>query len=141
MQRQTGTTFVLVTHDQDEALAMATRIGLLHQGRLAQVGAPAELYERPASRFVAGFMGTDNVLPAACCGTGRLQLEGIGPAEAPDATPEGTVWVALRPERLVIAAGRSGRREPGGGRGRAERVFRATRRITWCGCRAARRCM
>src|SRR5207244_887733 len=57
VQRETGTTFVLVTHDQDEALAMATRIGLLHQGRLVQVGTPTDVYERPASRYVAEFMG------------------------------------------------------------------------------------
>src|SRR4051812_14770958 len=106
VQRQTGTTFVLVTHDQDEALAMATRIGLLHQGRLAQVGAPAELYERPASRYVAGFMGNDNVLPGVVRG-GRLELEGVGPAEALGTAPEGKVWVALRPERLVIERGGS----------------------------------
>ena len=92
---------MLVTHDQDEALAMATRIGLLHRGRLAQVGAPAELYERPASRYVAGFMGNDNVLPAVVR-DGRLELEGIGPAEASGAAPEGKLWVALRPERLRI---------------------------------------
>jgi ABC-type Fe3+/spermidine/putrescine transport system ATPase subunit len=89
VQRQTGTTFVLVTHDQDEALAMATRIGLLHDGRLAQVGTPAELYERPASRYVAGFMGNDNVLPARV-----LEAEGAAPC--------GRIWVAIRPERLRI---------------------------------------
>src|SRR4051794_28721411 len=104
VQRQTGTTFVLVTHDQDEALAMATRIGLLHQGRLAQVGAPAELYEHPASRYVAGFMGNDNVLPAVVY-EGRIEIEGIGPAQAATAAPDGQVWVALRPERLRIEPG------------------------------------
>lgn len=108
VQRQTGTTFVLVTHDQDEALAMATRIGLLHDGRLAQVGTPAELYERPASRYVAGFMGNDNVLPARVLSPGppaRLELDGIGPAEAAAAAPCGEIWIALRPERLRIAPG------------------------------------
>jgi spermidine/putrescine ABC transporter ATP-binding subunit len=108
VQRQTGTTFVLVTHDQDEALAMATRIGLLHEGRLAQVGTPAELYEHPVSRYVAGFMGNDNVLPARVLDPGppaRLELEGIGPAEASVAAPPGPVWVALRPERLRIEQG------------------------------------
>ena len=63
VQRETGTTFVLVTHDQDEALAMATRIGLLHQGRLEQVGTPAEVYERPASRYVAAFMAAPTSCP------------------------------------------------------------------------------
>jgi ABC-type Fe3+/spermidine/putrescine transport system ATPase subunit len=108
VQRQTGTTFVLVTHDQDEALAMATRIGLLHDGRLAQVGTPAELYERPASRYVAGFMGNDNVLPARVLSRGppaRLEIEGVGPAEAEGAAPCGRIWVAIRPERLRIEPG------------------------------------
>ncbi|MBV8913216.1 MAG: ABC transporter ATP-binding protein, partial [Acetobacteraceae bacterium] len=107
VQRQTGTTFVLVTHDQDEALAMATRIGLLHRGRLEQVGTPAELYERPVSRYVAGFMGNDNVLAGRVIEPGppaRLELEGIGPAEAASSGPAGPVWVAMRPERLRIAA-------------------------------------
>ena len=57
VQRQLGTTFVVVTHDQDEALSMASRIGLLEKGRLAQVGTPTEIYERPATRSVAAFMG------------------------------------------------------------------------------------
>jgi spermidine/putrescine ABC transporter ATP-binding subunit len=111
VQRETGTTFVLVTHDQDEALAMATRIGLLHQGRLAQVGTPAEIYERPASRYVAAFMGAANILP----GTVRtaapdaiLDLDGIGPAQAAGPAPAAAgspLHVALRPERLRIAPG------------------------------------
>ncbi len=108
VQRQTGTTFVLVTHDQDEALAMATRIGLLHHGRLAQVGTPAELYERPASRYVAGFMGNDNVLAATVVEPGppsRLEIDGVGPAQAACAAPPGKVWLALRPERLRIEPG------------------------------------
>ncbi len=108
VQRQTGTTFVLVTHDQDEALAVATRIGLLHDGRLAQVGTPADLYERPVSRYVAGFMGNDNVLPARILDPGppaTLELEGIGPAQAACPAAPGPLWVALRPERLRIAPG------------------------------------
>ena len=100
VQAETGTTFVLVTHDQDEALAIATRIGLLHQGRLVQVGTPAEIYERPASRYVAEFMGAANILPATADGSG-LAIDGIGRVHAP-ATPPGRVHVALRPERLAI---------------------------------------
>ena len=111
VQRQTGTTFVLVTHDQDEALAMATRIGLLHQGRLVQVGAPAEIYERPASRYVAAFMGGANILPATVRQAGPmavLDLDGVGTAQAggPAPAPSGSaIYVALRPERLRIAPG------------------------------------
>ena len=104
VQAETGATFVLVTHDQDEALAMATRIGLLHQGRLVQVGTPAEIYERPATRYVAEFMGAANILPGRVDG-GVLVLDGIGPVHAAGPLPDGPVHVALRPERLRIGAG------------------------------------
>ncbi len=78
VQRQLGTTFVMVTHDQEEALSMATRIGLLEGGRLAQVGTPAEIYERPASRSVAAFMGAANILPARVRAPGLLDLPSLG---------------------------------------------------------------
>ena len=102
VQAQTGTTFVLVTHDQDEALAMATRIGLLHHGCLAQVGTPAELYERPASRYVAGFMGNDNVMPARSLDTSHIEIDGIGAIEIHGPAPTTAFWVAIRPERLRL---------------------------------------
>ena len=109
--RRTGTTAVMVTHDQEEALAVGDRIGLLNHGRLEQVGPPAELYERPATRFVAGFLGAANLLPAVvrsagaertvlglACGT---EVEGPGSALAPGAA----VTLGVRPERLRIGAG------------------------------------
>ena len=105
VQRSTGTTFVLVTHDQDEALAMATRIGLLHGGRLAQVGTPAEVYERPASRYVAEFMGAANLLPGTARAGGVVELDGIGLVRAerlPQVPPGAAVCVAVRPERLRV---------------------------------------
>ncbi len=102
IQQQTGTTFVMVTHDQDEALAMATRIGLLHNGRLAQIGTPADLYERPASRYVAGFMGNDNVLSAHALDSNRIEIDGIGPVQSHAAAPSSAFWVAIRPERLRL---------------------------------------
>ena len=108
VQRSTGTTFVLVTHDQDEALAMATRIGLLHGGRLAQVGTPAEIYERPASRYVAEFMGAANLLPGTTGAGGVVELDGIGAikvAGPPPGPPGAAVTVALRPERLRLGGG------------------------------------
>ncbi len=103
VQRQLGTTFVLVTHDQEEALAMATRIGLLHEGRLAQVGTPAEIYERPASRYVAAFMGAANILPAVRRTPGVLDLPSVG-ATATAEGPPGSLHVVLRPERLRLSA-------------------------------------
>ena len=65
LQRQVGITFVFVTHDQEEALTMSDRIAVFESGRIEQVGAPADVYERPASAFVAGFVGTSNLLDAA----------------------------------------------------------------------------
>jgi putative spermidine/putrescine transport system ATP-binding protein len=62
LQRETGITFVFVTHDQDEAMTMSDRIAVFNAGRIEQVGAPAEIYERPATAFVAGFVGTSNLL-------------------------------------------------------------------------------
>ena len=64
LQRRLGIGFILVTHDQQEALTMATRIGVMQDGKLRQVGTPEEVYERPASRFVAEFLGAANILPA-----------------------------------------------------------------------------
>jgi putrescine transport system ATP-binding protein len=106
IQRETGTTFILVTHDQDEALSVATRIGLLQDGRLAQIGTPADLYERPANRYVAAFMGAENILPATVRDPGPpalLDIAGIGPATAAGTAPAGLLQVALRPERLRLA--------------------------------------
>ena len=108
VQRETGTTFVLVTHDQDEALAMATRIGLLHQGRLAQVGTPAEIYERPATRYVAEFMGGANILSGTVRHAGPdavLDLPAVGTVHARGLAPAGQgapIHLALRPERIRL---------------------------------------
>ena len=108
VQRETGTTFVLVTHDQDEALAMASRIGLLHGGRLEQVGTPAEIYERPATRYVAEFMGGANILPGTVREAGPdavLDVPSIGTVQARGPAPAGagaSLHLALRPERLRL---------------------------------------
>ena len=105
VQRQLGTTFVVVTHDQDEALSMATRIGLLEKGRLAQIGTPTEIYERPASRSVASFMGAANILPAQITAPGAVTLTGLPVTLALDTGgARGAVHVALRPERLRLSS-------------------------------------
>jgi putative spermidine/putrescine transport system ATP-binding protein len=62
IQQQVGITFIYVTHDQEEALTMSDRLAVFNHGRIEQVGAPAEVYERPATAFVAGFVGTSNLL-------------------------------------------------------------------------------
>lgn len=90
LQRKVGITFVFVTHDQGEALAMSDRIAIFNQGKVVQVGAPAEIYERPQTRFVADFVGSSNVLtPAFAKAHGGENL-----------------WTSLRPERISAAKGR-----------------------------------
>jgi putrescine transport system ATP-binding protein len=109
LQRQLGTTFIVVTHDQEEALTLASRIGVMQHGRLAQVGTPAEVYEQPVSRFVAEFLGAANILRA----TPRtnqpdgavLELPGLATTvRAATAAPNDTALLALRPERLRLDA-------------------------------------
>jgi putative spermidine/putrescine transport system ATP-binding protein len=62
IQQEVGLTFVYVTHDQEEALTMSDRLAVFNEGRIEQIGAPAEVYERPATEFVAGFVGVSNVI-------------------------------------------------------------------------------
>ena len=83
LQEQLGLTFVMVTHDQEEAMSMATRLAVMNAGRIAQIGTPHEVYEHPASRFVADFIGIANIL----------------------ALPGGS-WMALRPEKITLSAER-----------------------------------
>lgn len=109
--RRLGTTAILVTHDQDEALATADRIGVLNRGRLEQVGSPAALYERPATRFVASFLGAANLLEAVVRQAGpqgTLLALGCGAEVAApgSALPVGAaVTLAVRPERVRLGEG------------------------------------
>jgi ABC-type Fe3+/spermidine/putrescine transport system ATPase subunit len=113
LQREVGTTVVYVTHDQSEALTMADRIGVIHEGTMRQVGTPRDLYERPASTFVAGFVGETNVLDAVVVEAGPSPLlrtasgDGVvvAGAERP-VDPGAAVRVGIRPERLSLAPGR-----------------------------------
>jgi spermidine/putrescine transport system ATP-binding protein len=75
IQREVGITFVYVTHDQEEALTMSDRIAVMNRGRVEQVGAPEEIYERPATTFVAGFIGVSNLMPATVAGAGEVRLD------------------------------------------------------------------
>ena len=111
LQRALGITVVFVTHDQTEALTMADRVSVLDGGRLQQIGSPKELYERPETAFVAGFIGETNFwngtlsAPAAPGEIGRIMLEGGGEAEAVAscALPAGPARLAVRPERIRLA--------------------------------------
>ena len=115
LQQRVGITFIYVTHDQDEALTMSDRIGVMHEGRLLQIGAPEEIYERPTSRFVADFIGEINLLPAVSVDANTVRmLDGKAMSAANDAQPETEVTIAIRPERFslhgadeAVPAGRS----------------------------------
>jgi putrescine transport system ATP-binding protein len=106
LQRATGAAFVMVTHDQEEALALADRIAVLEGGRIAQLGPPRAIYERPASRFVARFLGAANVLEGRAA-AGAFDSPEAGVTFAGD-IPPGTVAVALRPERIRVAPDANG---------------------------------
>jgi len=102
LRRSLGVSFVLVTHDQDEALEMADRIGVMRHGRMAQVGTPAALYEAPADRFVAEFLGAANILPCVVDGC-SVALPALGVAvRTSRAGVAGPGLLALRAERLRI---------------------------------------
>ena len=74
LQREVGITFVYVTHDQEEAVTMSDRIGVMHDGKLLQVDSPEAIYERPSTRFVADFIGQTNFLEATVAGSGEVVL-------------------------------------------------------------------
>ncbi|MGF1618890.1 MAG: ABC transporter ATP-binding protein [Acidimicrobiia bacterium] len=103
LQTRVGITFIYVTHDQEEALTMSDRIGVMNEGALLQIGPSEEIYERPASRFVADFIGEINLIPVSVAEKGRIRLsngqefpistEGIG---------EAAPTLAIRPERLSL---------------------------------------
>jgi len=104
VQRKLGVTFIIVTHDQDEAMTLADRIAVMNAGKLAQVASPAEIYEQPRSRWVADFIGDVSLIEGRFSAPGLMQTtvgelrarqEGAGVGE--------TVWLALRPEKIALA--------------------------------------
>jgi sulfate/thiosulfate transport system ATP-binding protein len=107
VQRELGITTVLVTHDQEEAFAMADRIGVMNLGRLLEMGAPHELYSRPATRFVATFLGAANLILARRTPDG-IQIGGatVAPAERASGGRENEVVAVVRPEEIEVAANR-----------------------------------
>jgi putrescine transport system ATP-binding protein len=103
LQRKLGTSFVIVTHDQDEAMTVADRIAVMDRGRLAQVAKPVEVYERPASRWVADFIGEVTLIEGRFSAPGLMQTPVGQLRVADDRAPSGeTVWLALRPEKVGI---------------------------------------
>ena len=115
IQTEVGLTFVHVTHDQEEAMTMADTIAVMNGGRIEQLGAPAELYERPATTFAANFLGQSNLLEATVTGTEGedllLDVRGhrVVLARSRSAVTQGRLWLGVRPEKLrVTTAGAAG---------------------------------
>ena len=108
LQRRLGATFIIVTHDQDEAMLVADRIAVMDQGHLAQVDRPAVIYEKPNSRWVADFIGEVTIVEAYLAKDGMLDT-GLGRLCATiggAVKPSGPLWLALRPEKLRISSER-----------------------------------
>jgi putrescine transport system ATP-binding protein len=111
LQMKLGLTFIIVTHDQEEAMTVADRIAVMDRGRLVQVATPAEIYEQPRSRYVADFIGDINLMEGtvtaaegdmvrmSCPGTGAS----IAVDQAIDARPGDAAWFAIRPEKVAIS--------------------------------------
>jgi spermidine/putrescine transport system ATP-binding protein len=111
LNREVGATFIYVTHDQEEALTMSDRIAVMSEGKILQLGTPAEIYERPRNRFVADFIGQTNLFDG-----NLVKISGdLAEVQLPDGTivkglvpsgesPSGAVTVAVRPERVVLAS-------------------------------------
>jgi putrescine transport system ATP-binding protein len=111
LQEQLGVTFVVVTHDQEEAMSLSTRIGVMNAGEIVQVGTPKDIYEYPSSKFVAEFIGNVNMFRGRliedepdhvrldCPELGCTIFVDHGVSSAPDAT----LWAAIRPEKIIIS--------------------------------------
>jgi iron(III) transport system ATP-binding protein len=114
LQRRTGITFVYVTHDQAEAMALSDRVAVFNHGRVQQVGTPREVYERPANLFVADFMGLVNKLSGTLLerrgdrAAVQVGAHVVSAVPAPSLDGAGTAVVAIRPEAIALRAGSSG---------------------------------
>ncbi len=111
LRETVGIAFVLVTHDREEALSMADRVAVMEGGRIRQTARPAELYERPADRFTAGFIGAVNLIAGSRrrTGDGTFEIEAsslgacLAAGKAPGIPGGQAVWLAIRPETIAIA--------------------------------------
>jgi spermidine/putrescine transport system ATP-binding protein len=110
IQHEVGITFVYVTHDQEEALTMSDRIAVMRAGKVEQLGTPEELYERPATRFVADFIGSTNLLRGTIQTDGRIRLSsGDVATAANDGLATGTeIEISVRPEAIAIVPAGAG---------------------------------
>jgi spermidine/putrescine transport system ATP-binding protein len=106
LQRRVGLTFIYVTHDQEEALSLSDRVAVMNHGRVEQLGPPREIYERPASRFVAEFLGHCNFLEATIVNTNVARTPFASFLLA-DPAPNGPATLIIRPEQIAIVEGTS----------------------------------
>ena len=107
LQTETGITFIFVTHDQEEALTMSNRIGVMSQGALLQVGTPHEIYDHPVNRFVADFIGETNFLEGQVDGA-RVRIGTGDLLDVQLSGQTGGVTLAIRPEQIGLGAAGSG---------------------------------
>jgi spermidine/putrescine transport system ATP-binding protein len=107
LQHDVGITFVHVTHDQEEAMTMADTIAVMSGGRIQQLGQPRELYERPQTSFVAGFLGVSNLLAGVVAAEGTVRLDGAGEVHVANGLPSvgRRVAIGVRPEKVRIGRG------------------------------------
>ena len=144
LQEEVGITFVFVTHDQEEALSMSDRVAVMNEGRIEQVGDPAEVYEDPASVFVADFLGVSNMMDGEPVGWSsgectRQDRRGRAAGRAAVTSRRaGPVRLVARPERLELLAHGSERDNCLVGDGRAHRLRRRQPPGDRAGCRSAR---
>ena len=111
IQQRLGVTFIVVTHDQEEAMTLGTRLGVMNHGRIVQVGTPSDIYESPATRFVADFIGSVNMFEGQVYQNGAdglcIRSADLGctvrAARAGGGSHGATVWTAIRPEKIQIA--------------------------------------
>jgi putrescine transport system ATP-binding protein len=111
IQQRLGVTFIVVTHDQEEAMTLGQRLGVMNHGRIAQVGSPSDIYESPATRFVADFIGSVNMFEGQVSDTDsefvRIECNELGcvvrAQRALSRPPGATVWTAIRPEKINIS--------------------------------------
>jgi spermidine/putrescine transport system ATP-binding protein len=105
IQHEVGITFIHVTHDQEEAMTMADQIVVMNHGRIEQLGAPSELYEHPATAFVAGFLGVSNLLAGRVTGPSSVRLDGGTDVEVPAEVlvgRSGSIRIGIRPEKIRL---------------------------------------
>jgi len=138
IQQRLGVTFIVVTHDQEEAMTLGTRLGVMNHGRIAQIGTPSDIYESPATRFVADFIGSVNMFEGQVSDEGadslRIECTELGCTVRAERTVSctrgATVWTAIRPEKINISRQSLAGAQPGA----AENAVRGTvREIAYMG--------